>query len=219
MNPLHSKKTKTRRGFTLIELLVVIAIIAILAAMMFPTFAKAREGARRAACLSNLRQIGMGIQMYTMDHTERMPGAGATGQEWPLFLDPYTKSSQIYSCSSDSQTPFPSIGGDGSTRLSYGYNALVIDSTRYGFEMPDGSSLSLNSVDLPSETITIFDYLAKDAPGQAKITSASHLDNNSSTSRVSQRHLEGFNTLYADGHVKWRKGGSTTTRDWTVQAD
>src|SRR3712207_739986 len=62
-----------RRGFTLIELLVVIAIIAILAAILFPVFAKARESARKASCQSNLKQIGLAINMYTADYDETMP--------------------------------------------------------------------------------------------------------------------------------------------------
>src|SRR5438093_9620550 len=66
-------------GFTLIELLVVIAIIAILAAILFPVFARARENARRSSCQSNLKQLGLGFQMYTQDYDERLPAAGDYG--------------------------------------------------------------------------------------------------------------------------------------------
>jgi prepilin-type N-terminal cleavage/methylation domain-containing protein len=95
------------QGFTLIELLVVIAIIGILAAMLFPAFSQARESARRAVCLSNLRQVGMALQMYTMDHNERLPDPGASGREWPVSLQPYMKSTQILVCSSDNHSGEP----------------------------------------------------------------------------------------------------------------
>src|SRR5688500_18904923 len=105
-----------KRGFTLIELLVVIAIIAILAAILFPVFAKAREAARKTSCLNNLKQIGTGMMMYAQDYDENMPAAafgnypnGLWGSPlwndygwtyiFPL-LDPYTKNSQIYACPS-----------------------------------------------------------------------------------------------------------------------
>src|SRR5262245_64273013 len=80
------RRWQTQGGFTLIELLVVIAIIAILAAILFPVFAQAREKARSATCLSNLRQIGLANQMYVQDYDEHFPFAG---REWPAasFVD------------------------------------------------------------------------------------------------------------------------------------
>ena len=205
------------RAFTLIELLVVIAIIAVLAAMMFPTFARAREGARRAACGSNLRQIGLGLQMYTMDHTEQMPGAGPTGNEWPLFLLPYTRNVQIFVCPSSSDTA-PLINDGATNKLSFGYNALVVDATHYGFALPTGGGVSLSQIDLPSETIAIFDLSGTASPTAAQLTLASHLPN-VSTTRVASRHLEGFNALYADGHTKFRKTSASPQSEWTVQND
>src|SRR4026209_1328185 len=89
---------KERRAFTLIELLVVIAIIAILAAILFPVFAQAREKARQAACMSNLKQWAHASMMYLSDHDERLPGmftkdakAPQGMRSWPMLLEPYVK--------------------------------------------------------------------------------------------------------------------------------
>src|SRR6186997_2010986 len=99
-NSLITWQRKARRhGFTLIELLVVIAIIALLAAILFPVFARARENARRASCSSNLKQIGLGMLQYTQDYDEHFPMQAAAAF-WPS-LTPYIKSDQIYKCPSD----------------------------------------------------------------------------------------------------------------------
>jgi prepilin-type N-terminal cleavage/methylation domain-containing protein len=110
----------TRHGFTLIELLVVIAIIAILAAILFPVFAQARDKARQASCLSNAKQIGLGAMMYLQDYDETFPwqdpndwatqldmGAGFWGNNfrtyivWPFRILPYVKNQQVFTCPSD----------------------------------------------------------------------------------------------------------------------
>src|SRR5215470_4125331 len=99
------------RAFTLIELLVVIAIIAILAAILFPVFAQAREKARQTSCLSNTKQIGLGLIMYTQDYDETMPAAFAGVQPingggiavitYENQINPYIKNKQIFLCPSD----------------------------------------------------------------------------------------------------------------------
>ena len=95
-----------RKGFTLIELLVVIAIIAILAAILFPVFAKAREKARQAACVSNVKQIMNACQMYTQDYDETLPwspdlwGTSSAWIFWPHQLQPYIKNWDVYQCPS-----------------------------------------------------------------------------------------------------------------------
>lgn len=133
-----------RRAFTLIELLVVIAIILILAAILFPVFARARENARRASCQSNLKQIGLGITQYTQDYDERMPlnaytpyttgqlqtivgmpgelfTSGTTKQiTWMDITHPYVKSTQLYLCPSARDS-----GVANTVYASYGYQAIL----------------------------------------------------------------------------------------------
>src|SRR2546421_4309664 len=108
----RKKHVARRTAFTLIELLVVIAIIAILAAILFPVFARARENARRSSCQSNLKQIGLGVLQYVQDYDETFPmgrtadpilGQWASG--WSATIQPYVKSSQIMQCPSEPYGP------------------------------------------------------------------------------------------------------------------
>jgi len=144
---------RKQRGFTLIELLVVIAIIAILAAILFPAFARARENARRASCQSNLKQIGLSIVQYTQDYDEKMPAvstrycvsqnqlavgpvrrqdfacsAGGTyHKSWADLIQPYIKSSQIFTCPSDtiSKRQDEGLAVANFPSSSYGMNRLL----------------------------------------------------------------------------------------------
>ena len=113
-SPLHQLPTlsnKKRPAFTLIELLVVIAIIAILAAILFPVFARARENARRSSCTSNLKQMGIGLIQYSQDYDEYYPVARFNGDQvsqttpyrykWMDAIQPYIKSTQVFTCPSD----------------------------------------------------------------------------------------------------------------------
>jgi prepilin-type N-terminal cleavage/methylation domain-containing protein len=86
------------KGFTLIELLVVIAIIAILAAILFPVFARARENARRASCLSNMKQVGLGVLQYAQDYDEKLPFSYGPQGIWADVTQPYVKSYQMFKC-------------------------------------------------------------------------------------------------------------------------
>jgi len=129
-------------AFTLIELLVVIAILAILAAILFPVFAKAREKARQINCVSNLKQIGTAVQMYATDYDERLNYYQQPwGVAWYDVLDPYTKNTQLRVCPSKSdwnpshathktgyglnQTPFPSGLGSPTPPASVSLSQLV----------------------------------------------------------------------------------------------
>jgi len=118
----NNTRKDTLRAFTLIELLVVIAIIAILAAILFPVFARARENARRASCQSNLKQIGLGMLQYAQDYDEKLTcGNNGYGGAWAGTMYPYIKSSQIYTCPSDTSTPVVA----GQTVVSYGLSANI----------------------------------------------------------------------------------------------
>src|SRR5205809_4871053 len=117
---------RKRAGFTLIELLVVIAIIAILAAILFPVFAAAREKARQTACLSNAKQLGLALNMYAQDYDEVTPNQGwdhSGCTEWDCTpahqLAPYTKNTQVWVCPSKGRgAPDPSV----TKFISYGFN-------------------------------------------------------------------------------------------------
>src|SRR3569833_1092954 len=122
---MRSSKT---RGFTLIELLVVIAIIAILAAILFPVFAKAREKARQISCASNARQIGRSILQYVQDNDETFPVGNNDGSPlsqgvgWGGPIQPYIKSTALLKCPDDS-TSTATYGGETFTAESYGFNS------------------------------------------------------------------------------------------------
>ena len=132
----HRAAPRAGAAFTLIELLVVIAIIAILAAILFPVFAQARDKARQATCLSNLKQMGTAIMMYTQDHDETLPGGINNGlpsnRTWMHVIEPYTKNRAVFVCpSAPDLTPAVTTGnGTG----GYGANMLIMTNytTQYG---------------------------------------------------------------------------------------
>jgi len=167
----------TKNGFTLIELLVVIAIISILAAILFPVFARARENARRASCMSNLKQMGLAMMQYTQDYDESYPyaqssgmGANPAGGNWSLGTDsngfyvwgwsqilyPYHKSLEIMVCPSG--VPDYQLSVRGPIRGQYGANRLLLVlPTPTGTPPVTPPSTKLSSVQSPSGTYAFMD--------------------------------------------------------------
>lgn len=151
---------KNRNGFTLIELLVVIAIIAILAAILFPVFAKVREKARAISCLSNMKQLGLAVTQYTQDYDETEPnGYNAWGAEtgWANQIFPYVKSVGAFACPDDSSIGNQSVGEVKST--SYGLNSNFginpYPATRNAQDPSQAQTLS--AFGAPSNTVMLFE--------------------------------------------------------------
>jgi prepilin-type N-terminal cleavage/methylation domain-containing protein/prepilin-type processing-associated H-X9-DG protein len=200
----------TRRGFTLIELLVVIAIIAILAAILFPVFAKAREKARQTSCLSNVKQIGVAALSYAQDYDEMtMPGyqyyyglgSGTSVLAWfPVYLQPYVKNWQLFKCPSLSYAVAANLVGP-AYELSYGTNYYRGEVTPYDYTL-GMHQCSLGSVADPAGTFWVQEGFAY-----------THVRG------VTKPHNDGFNAVLADGHAKWYKNDDQNIRMWTKAAD
>jgi prepilin-type N-terminal cleavage/methylation domain-containing protein/prepilin-type processing-associated H-X9-DG protein len=224
-----------RKAFTLIELLVVIAIIAILAAILFPVFAQAREKARQSSCLSNTKQLGLALQMYTTDYDEHVPGgcfanwgcavdengktpgANFTGL-WPL--KPYLKNDGVLVCPSAKWTRTDARP----TVASYGTNRTT---------GADGRSLA--EMERPAELVAYMDsrlpwlddlagyYVHCRLSGGGSTPPGFYCDQytagtgcrNCNTTTTAY-HNEGINCVYTDGHAKWSKMNGLMFKNFLV---
>lgn len=153
-------KSTDKTAFTLIELLVVIAIIAILAAILFPVFAQAREKARQTACLSNLKQIGLGIAQYEQDYDEKAPcGVSGWGGPWGWAgqVYPYVKSVGAFRCPSDVANP---------AYVSYGFNSDLVFITSGCTGYPQDCSIpsQISQLTQPTQTVLLFEVQNCTAP-------------------------------------------------------
>ena len=213
------------KAFTLIELLVVIAIIAILAAILFPVFAQARESARRTACLSNMKQANAGLTMYQQDYDERLPtltddtafSPSTRMDAWNL-LQPYIKNRDVFYCPDRSQVgcgyrQFVGYGqNDRCNGVGYNWGpvqfaggGLLNTAAQFG-SVTVYMGVSLASLPAPADTFTFGD--TQDTPFYT-ISNPSIISGVAGNSNSALLHHGRFNMAYADGHAKnmnWRAG-------------
>jgi prepilin-type N-terminal cleavage/methylation domain-containing protein/prepilin-type processing-associated H-X9-DG protein len=166
---------RTHRAFTLIELLVVIAIIAILAAILFPVFAQAREKARQTSCLSNTKQMALSILMYVQDYDETFPMGipNDWNNAWPVAVQPYCKNLQMFRCLSDPDKTYASGGGTWQgVPISYACNGVIawngtanVNIGLMSMEQPwlGGTTRTLASAGRPADTILLAEVHNADA--------------------------------------------------------
>jgi len=178
-----------QRGFTLIELLVVIAIIAILAAILFPVFAKAREKARQASCLSNLKQMGIAFLMYTSDYDEMFP----PNPEWKGRVQPYIRTVEINRCPSRKQLPW---------YYGQGYNIGCFGG--FGPYVAGVVGRSEAEIESPSNKILVAEWDRCNA-GPPVGVYGPQMGDSASWWAVCRVHNDGSNLLFCDGHGKWLK--------------
>ena len=224
MNCLRHVRSERLRptGFTLIELLVVIAVIALLAAILFPVFARARENARRSSCASNMKQIGLGLLQYIQDYDERTPVQDAVVSvnsgnisdysnplalnNWIRSLQPYTKSWELFRCpSAADETVVAANTPIGNSRASYSVNGVVTG--RSVAVIPSTSDIIWSQ-----ERITVIRHsTVRPCPEVGPGPGAYQLWQASTLSGI---HFSGGNLLFCDGHVKWKSQMSIASADF-----
>jgi prepilin-type N-terminal cleavage/methylation domain-containing protein len=222
------RRTGWRIGFTLIELLVVIAIIAILAAILFPVFAQARDKARGSACLSNMKQIGTGVYMYLQDYDETYPlnrfdmvgvccNCKPSGYTWKEAINPYVKNIGIWVCPSAKYAKIdPCCTGSLTIPTSYGTNGSLFDIS--GYHKSSSSDIvwgggagailkrarKLADINRPAESLWVIEQ-----DGKTWAPCPDNGDWTIPTGGGPDRHACGNTWIFCDGHAKWSKLVST----------
>lgn len=220
-----------RHGFTLIELLVVVAIIAIIAAILFPVFASARDKARAAACMSNARQVGLALLQYVQDNNEMLPGWNGSGGDYCnsgnagtdnvyTRILPYVKTASVFACPSDLTKPTPNLPLTSSFAINY-YLYWSLNS--------GGANGHYPTISHPDMTIGYVEWNQSDGPRAVDAADYAWIYQNmaSNSGAATQyasitRHQNGSNYIAMDGHAKWLAPGqidrTQTNSRWTQPA-
>lgn len=219
---MQRRAVLTSRGFTLIELLVVIAIIAILAAILFPVFARARENARRSSCGSNMKQLGLAVMQYSQDYDEMLPSSRTGIANYATTTDPvdknniyqvlypYTKNWQIYRCQSANPAGLgPIYDPNGINDSSYFFNQVII--RQNGFALARIPAVAEKIMLQENDKAWGRGYLEPDLVAAGYIYWL--------YPGYSDVHFSGGNLLFADGHVKWRKQSTIAAREFGVDSN
>ncbi len=202
-----------RRAFTLVEILIVLFVVGVLAALLFPTFARARENARRSSCQSNLKQIGLGILQYVRDYDETFPlayadsdGSGAYNpyldNGWMQILQPYIKSTAVFQCPSEDKNYFPPLRA-----TDYWYSAPVSQTDNMNVvAKPSQTVMCGDGVGMPAAFVATHGAIAYKGDAPSLKYNRDIWDIGEKTEgKGGRRHLSGLNLLFCDGHVKWYK--------------
>ncbi len=188
-----------RAGFTLIELLVVIAIIAILAAILFPVFARARARAMQNTCLSNVKQITLGLIMYASDNDQRFPiqyGSYGQSPSWAEAVHPYIKNYQLWFCPDEKS---PMYMANGFPRPSYSLSGNV---SCGWYCAPVAQTL----IPSPAAIVALASMQSTyDSPRLMSGGDWNYAYPRSQYGRCWERHNGGENYGFCDGHAKWMK--------------
>jgi prepilin-type N-terminal cleavage/methylation domain-containing protein/prepilin-type processing-associated H-X9-DG protein len=202
---------RTGRGFTLIELLVVIAIIAILAAILFPVFARARAKAQQTTCLSNVKQLTLGVSMYCTDNDDNTPlnntGCAVNpGLDWSTEIYPYVNNYGIYLCPAD---PKPNGAGSGTSggnpcgwAMSYEKSSYTMNFTGKGKGGSGNSSWgggnqTIECITYPAQRMIIAEYVNPTGYGLGYVGAPNE------QTAIPTWHNGGANMGFMDGHAKW----------------
>jgi prepilin-type N-terminal cleavage/methylation domain-containing protein/prepilin-type processing-associated H-X9-DG protein len=211
----RSNSHSFQKGFTLIELLVVIAIIAILAAILFPVFAQAREKARAVTCLSNMKQLGLGIMMYTEDYDEVNPyvygNNGHPDSSWCTIVMPYVKNVGVFSCPDDTYSRGPNDVDAYGNKLNApprknSYSLTLVWNDWTGQYSASGSALA--SITSPASTILLserwngYHFIAVGWAQDNWCDDGEFLYGQNGGPAAAKGHSGGSNYLLADGHAK-----------------
>jgi prepilin-type N-terminal cleavage/methylation domain-containing protein len=204
---------RPRRAFTLIELLVVIAIISLLAAILFPVFAQAREKARQASCTGNLKNLGIAVLMYAQDYDEALPlAAYATDTDfvtWHEITDPYLRNKQVWHCPS-SQVRETDAGGRITTH--FGYNVRCLTTIAPDFANANAhTAVTLARIPQPTETVLLADARASVTGSwcgdDGKFLLPPSAADADCWGRPAFLHQEAASLLWLDGHARRQRTG------------